>query len=373
MSWIYNTGVCSGTSDMLDQLADWISNATNFPTNAFTKQAVGGAGVYLRTETANLPNNNPSVTFSGQTRCWSRGGVRWWIHHNEANGIFGILSVGTETITATLPAFDASTGGVAANKLTPASGGNHSRASRCYPVSGANKFWFFASDDREEVHVRFQRSNGAWQGFSFGKIRKPYPSAWVGGEFFAGQCAAAPSGVSYARWTDPFEEGNQGLFGSGNVVTPASTNVEYYSFGVLRVEYSGQKWGMMSCDPGQSLPEATYFHSKICIWGGERHSDFWGSEAGALYTQSPNNFNGRSVGVPIGLFIHDIDSTDLLHYLGDLQGIRWCGLGTAVAEQVVNDDWIIFPKTSAAGGDPTPSTGYVASGNLAVAYYCPEI
>ncbi len=370
MSWIFNTGVCSDTADMLDQLVAWVTNATDFPTNIFTKEPVGGTGVYVRTETAQVQTNSPNASFSAQTRCLSRGGVRLWLAHSETNGIFGCTSESSNPIAATKFA-NTPGGSPAAEYLQSVSGGDHSRFSRCYPVSGANKFWFFASDDRLQVHVRFQRSNGSWQAFSFGKGRKPYPSAWTGGEFFAPQC---PSSV-VTDWTDPDYPYHQSLFGKSEQFLPGDSHVDPYGFGMMRLHYGGQKFGALSLPPnvGDTLPG--YFFSKILVWGGITLRDFDGTPTyyGSVYRNSPNKFNGRSVGVPYSLYLHESQGSGQFQFLCDIPGIRGIALGTAQAEDVVNDDWVIFPQTSPGAGDPTPSTGYVASGQRAVAYYCPGI
>jgi len=367
MSWIYNTGICTDTADMLDQLVAWVTNATDFPTNIFTKEAVGGAGVYTRTETAAVDGNIPNATFSAQTRCLSRDGVRLWIAHSETNGIFGCTSESSNPIAATKFA-NTPGGSPAAEYLKSVSGGEHSRFSRCYPVSGANKFWFFASDDRLQVHVRFQRSNGSWQAFSFGRGRKPYPSAWTGGEFFTGQC---PSNTP-SLWTDPEQPYHCGLFGkSTNIFNGAFTDL--YCTGHMRVHYGGQKFSVLSVYPILSSLLASWYVSKVYVWGGCSQGDFEGNYAGGVHRNSPNKFNGRSVGVPFSLYLHEEVGSGQLQFLCDIPGIRGMNIGTAQAEDVVNDDWVIFPQTSPEAGDPTASTGYVASAKRAIAYYCPGI
>jgi hypothetical protein len=362
MTWEHLTDTCASTDEMLSDLCDW---AAGFSTAPFTKEAVGGAGVYTRSESVTLAGNAPSATFTATLRCLSRGGQRYWLAHNESNGIFCKLSKAATAITASAPTFDS---------MTVVSGGDHSRASRCYPVSGANKYWFFKSDDDMTVHVRFRRANGSWQAFSFGKMEKTDDADWTGGEYFDPQCASD----ELAQWTLSASSAihyiNRPLFGSSTTYLPTAGNpVDVYGFGVYRVDYAGLTYALASIAPGTDLDPATYGHAKVCLYGGAQHYDFGFVDTNTSLATSPASFNARSAGQPPLLFLYDRAGTGLMLYMGTVPGVRHLNIGTMVAEQTVNDDWVVFPETSTGPGDATHGTGYVSSGILGVAYYAPGV
>jgi hypothetical protein len=350
MSWDYLTASCASTSQMLGDLCDWLAA---FPTAPFAKEAVGGAGVYTRTETLTNAVEGYITITGATTRCVSRGGVRWWIAHSDADGIFCKMSVASSAVSSTTW-----------DSMSVTNGGDHSVHARCKPVYQANKYWFFRSSDDMQVHVRFRLSNGSWNAFSLGKISKSNDADWTGGEFFAPQCITTTSWGAIAA-------GDRPLFGMSGL-GPQENGADLYSSAIVRVVFNGQKYGVLAGSINSYFPYTNT--NKLTIHGGAQYNDYY------LPTQlpyhvngiSPNAFNGRSVGAPIDLFIYDSVSTLKLFYLGNVPGIRIIGLGTTQAESVINNDWLAFPVfASGTVGDATPVSGFNPSGNLGVAYYCP--
>jgi len=226
--------------------------------------------------------------------------------------------------------------------------GAHSKNAQTLMSLTPIEYWFFT--DGDAVHAVVEFSAGAYAHFSFGILTKY--GTYTGGHYV---CANSWANASW-------QNGNNARVFEGYVATSSS----YANH--VRLSHSGLSFAVM----GENSDSAVHFCTNR-FWGGGYFDD--GSDEnndGELWKHQPNNYNGRSVLIPVEFFITDVpgvaNSYNAHIPLGRIANAAIINIASLTPEDLVNTDWMVFPLCMKNPVGPVLASGQVNTGNLGVAY-----
>lgn len=210
----------------------------------------------------------------------------------------------------------------AGSGLLTAQTGAHSANARALFGLTPLEYWFFS--DGVCVHAVVEISADCYAHLSFGVLEKA--GSYTGGEYV---CA------NYWASSDWTSSSNNRVF-------------DFYVAGAsypnhIRLSYNAKTIALMGVYSDTSLNFA------MNMWAGGGHAldGASGLTDGELWKCQPNNYNGRSVLIPIEMFIANVPGSFTSFNgwipLGRVSNAAMINIKNLSAQDTVNTDWMVFP------------------------------
>jgi hypothetical protein len=266
----------------------------------------------------------------------TKGGIKFNLSYRDTAGTgAGEVLLNTSTAWAGSGLLTAQTGAAAKN-------------ARAYIGLTPIEYWMFT--DGDSVHCVVEISSDCYAHISFGVLEK-YGS-YTGGEY-----------VSANYW------GNTAWQSANN-----SRTFDGYASGAtyaghVRCTYSGRTFAEM----GETGDVTKHWARNNWFGGGYYNDSSVNNDDGELWKHQPNNYNGRSMLIPVEMFISDIPNTTTAFNgwipLGRVSNAAVVNIANLNAGDTVNTDWMVFPLCMKnPAGALTLASGQVDTLDIGFAY-----
>jgi hypothetical protein len=262
----------------------------------------------------------------------NRGGVHYGFSYKDASGGGDCL-------------FNTSTAWAGSGLLTAQTGACGKNARAFFGLTPI-QYWMFS--DGDATHMVAEISSGCYAHLSVGVIEKY--GTYTGGAF-----------VSANYWNNATigSSGNSRHL-DGYTVSSSNTYINH-----VRVTYDSKTIAGFGSNSHSGLN-----HVRNLWMSGGIYNSF---SDGELIAMQPNSYNGRSVLIPVELFLaYDLaSSTDPTGWipLGRLNNCALVNIANLSAEEIVNTDWMVFPLSMKnPTGSLTLASGMVDTDNYGFAY-----
>ena len=264
----------------------------------------------------------------------TRGGVKWGFAFKDASG-------GGDCLFNTMTAW-------AGSGLLTAQTGACAKNARAYFGLSPIEYWMFS--DGDATHMVVEISAGCYAHLSIGLLDKY--GTYTGGEFVSANYwnNATWGSASNSRHFDGYNS-NQG-----------NTYINH-----VRVTYDGKTIAGFGSNAHSGLNHVRN------LWMGGGYYNTPSMTQGELVAHQPNSYNGRSVLIPVEIFLaYDLTSnTDPTGWipLGRVNNAALVSIANLSAEDLVNTDWMVFPMAMKdPSGALTLASGQVDTDTFGWAY-----
>lgn len=221
------------------------------------------------------------------------------------------------------------------------------------PYTGLNLY-----TDGDAVHVAIEVDSNVFAHMSFGKVIQS--GVWTGGEYLSGNNIREYNGSF--EFFNSFN--NSYLFDAGYSLANDSNSGNSY---IYRILPSGAFNTYEDYPTIASLFNTTVSTQRAlstAISQPSTTSSLTNRLTTFLFETSPNNFNLRSMLIPIHLMVTDETDLTRVHLQGYIPSIKYVNIQELDAKDIVDTNWIVYPYTTKFGD----SSIYPLSGNYGIAY-----